>query len=204
MQGEESRVGLCAPGGARVMASIVALLPNGQGVGQGPEYGGLAQPNFKPNLVKVREADCIGCTLCLQACPTAAIVGAAKQVHTVITDDCSGCGLCVPVCPVDCIDAMAPPVGHRLTVQDGDGSLSRDASLQVWQLVRAKQARQGQGVRAVTSAREIGEVPDIVPVGGDLAAKIAAARGRARVKYTTKVKPVLPKLLQKKKAKSVL
>jgi electron transport complex protein RnfB len=54
----------------------------------------------------IREAECIGCTKCIQACPTDAILGAAKQMHTVIADECTGCDLCVEPCPVDCIDMI--------------------------------------------------------------------------------------------------
>jgi electron transport complex protein RnfB len=56
------------------------------------------------------EQDCIGCTLCLQACPVDAILGAAKQMHTVIADECTGCELCIPPCPVECIvmEPIAP------------------------------------------------------------------------------------------------
>jgi Na+-translocating ferredoxin:NAD+ oxidoreductase subunit B len=62
----------------------------------------------KPKAVAwIDEAECIGCTLCIQACPVDAIVGAAKQMHTVITAECTGCELCLPPCPVECID-MAP------------------------------------------------------------------------------------------------
>src|SRR3569623_2777920 len=56
-----------------------------------------------PTLAVIDEALCIGCTLCLQACPVDAIVGANKQLHTVIAEDCTGCELCVAPCPVDCI-----------------------------------------------------------------------------------------------------
>jgi electron transport complex protein RnfB len=52
----------------------------------------------------IREHECIGCTLCLQACPVDAIIGAAKQMHVVITDECTGCERCLPPCPVDCIE----------------------------------------------------------------------------------------------------
>jgi electron transport complex protein RnfB len=54
----------------------------------------------------IDEARCIGCTLCIQACPVDAILGAAKQMHTVIEEECTGCGLCVPPCPVNCIDMV--------------------------------------------------------------------------------------------------
>ena len=60
-------------------------------------------------LALVIEADCIGCTKCIQACPVDAIVGASKQMHTVIEPLCTGCELCVPACPVDCIEMLPSP-----------------------------------------------------------------------------------------------
>jgi electron transport complex protein RnfB len=69
-----------------------------------------AHGEHKPRLVAViREAECIGCTKCIQACPVDAIVGAPKLMHTVLADWCMGCELCLPPCPVDCIDLVAPP-----------------------------------------------------------------------------------------------
>jgi electron transport complex protein RnfB len=59
------------------------------------------------SVAVIDEQWCIGCTLCIQACPVDAIVGAAKRMHTVLAADCTGCGLCVPPCPVDCI-ALPP------------------------------------------------------------------------------------------------
>lgn len=57
----------------------------------------------------IREAECIGCTKCIQACPVDAILGAAKQMHTVIASECTGCDLCLEPCPVDCIDMIPQP-----------------------------------------------------------------------------------------------
>ena len=54
----------------------------------------------------IREAECIGCTKCIQACPVDAIMGSAKSMHTVITAECTGCELCIAPCPVDCIDML--------------------------------------------------------------------------------------------------
>ncbi len=61
-------------------------------------------PGIAPRLTAViDEASCIGCTLCIDACPVDAIIGAAKRMHTVLPSWCTGCELCVPPCPVDCI-----------------------------------------------------------------------------------------------------
>jgi electron transport complex protein RnfB len=57
----------------------------------------------------IRPEDCIGCTKCLDVCPTDAIIGASQLLHSVITEDCIGCERCVPACPVDCIDLMPMP-----------------------------------------------------------------------------------------------
>ncbi|MHB8668107.1 MAG: RnfABCDGE type electron transport complex subunit B, partial [Burkholderiales bacterium] len=63
-------------------------------------------------LALIDETRCIGCTLCIQACPVDAIVGAAKLMHTVIADVCTGCELCLPPCPVDCIDMVPLAPAH--------------------------------------------------------------------------------------------
>lgn len=90
----------CPPGGDETIAALAQLLslPTLQ---VDPARGiAPAQVAF------IREAECIGCTKCIQACPVDAIVGAAKFMHTVIADECTGCDLCVAPCPVDCIDML--------------------------------------------------------------------------------------------------
>ena len=66
----------------------------------------------------IHEADCIGCTLCIQACPFDALVGATRRMHTVVESLCTGCGLCVPPCPVDCISMVAVSPERIWTRQD--------------------------------------------------------------------------------------
>ena len=88
----------CPPGGAEGIARLAAVL--GKPVIPLNPLNGVERP--RPVAV-IDEAICIGCTLCIQACPVDAIVGAAKQMHTVIPDLCTGCDLCVAPCPVDCI-----------------------------------------------------------------------------------------------------
>lgn len=91
----------CPPGGDAVAAALAWLL-------DAPTLRyDRARGEHLPNQVAVvREAECIGCTKCIQACPIDAIVGAAERMHTTMQDACSGCALCVPVCPVDCIDLV--------------------------------------------------------------------------------------------------
>ncbi|MDG9923641.1 MULTISPECIES: RnfABCDGE type electron transport complex subunit B [unclassified Pseudomonas] len=88
----------CPPGGSATIHAIAQLL-------QVPELP-LELPEVPPQIALIREAECIGCTKCIQACPVDAIVGAAKLMHTVITAECTGCELCVAPCPVDCIDIL--------------------------------------------------------------------------------------------------
>jgi len=88
----------CPPGGAEGVARLAALL--GKPVIPINPVNGMERP--RPVAV-IDETLCIGCTLCIQACPVDAIVGAAKQMHTVVNDLCTGCDLCVAPCPVDCI-----------------------------------------------------------------------------------------------------
>ncbi len=92
----------CPPGGAEGVARLARLL--GKPVIPINPVHGLERE--RP-VALIDESACIGCTLCIQACPVDAIVGAAKQMHTVIAELCTGCDLCVPPCPVDCI-AMIP------------------------------------------------------------------------------------------------
>ena len=89
----------CAPGGDDTIKKIAVLM--------GVEVQALDDTHEHNNVPKVAyiiEEDCIGCTKCIQACPVDAIIGAAKQMHTIIIDECTGCDLCVAPCPVDCIE----------------------------------------------------------------------------------------------------
>ena len=94
-QGE--RLDLCPPGGQRVVAALETLL------GRDAERE-LADPTEK--IARIVEKDCIGCALCIDACPVDAIAGASKYLHAVIPERCTGCELCVPACPVDCIELV--------------------------------------------------------------------------------------------------
>jgi electron transport complex protein RnfB len=91
----------CPPGGQTTIEALADLL----GVEAVPLDAEHGEESVK-TVAYIREDECIGCTKCIQACPVDAILGAAKQMHTVIISECTGCDLCVEPCPVDCIDML--------------------------------------------------------------------------------------------------
>ena len=95
----EAPINQCPPGGEQVIVALADLL----GVEPEPLNEEHGEHKNLPMVAVIDEQTCIGCTLCIQACPVDAILGAAKHMHTVIADECTGCELCIPPCPVDCI-----------------------------------------------------------------------------------------------------
>ena len=92
----------CPPGGEATIAALADLL-DVEAIPLNEEHG---EEKAAAAVAYIREDECIGCTKCIQACPVDAILGAAKQMHTVIVSECTGCDLCVEPCPVDCIDMI--------------------------------------------------------------------------------------------------
>jgi len=113
----------CPPGGAEGVA-ILARLTGQPVLPLNVEHG-----HEGPMTVAViDEAWCIGCTLCIKACPTDAILGSNKVMHTVIESACTGCDLCLPVCPVDCIE-MVPVSGNKTGWEAWSSELAAQARL---------------------------------------------------------------------------
>ena len=101
----EAGIDHCPPGGdagARALATLLGV--------EAKPYDRSRGVQPPPLVAAVVEADCIGCTKCIQACPVDAIIGAAKAMHVVLEPLCTGCALCVPACPVDCI--VMQPAGR--------------------------------------------------------------------------------------------
>lgn len=98
----EAPINKCVPGGTTTVIALAELL------GREPEplEGGVEKPKA---IAVIDERECIGCTLCIQACPVDAIMGAAKQLHAVIASECTGCELCLKPCPVECIHMVPIP-----------------------------------------------------------------------------------------------
>jgi len=160
----EAGINQCPPGGAEGVARLARLtgLP---ALPLSAEHG----EEGPRRLAVVDEAWCIGCTLCLQACPVDSIVGGPKGMHTVIAPLCTGCELCIPVCPVDCISL----------VDASDGRTGWDA----WSPAQADEARERFAFHRERLARDAAEqqarmaqrsAPDAAAV------QAALARARAR------------------------
>lgn len=118
----EAQINQCPPGGQEGVQRLAAL--TGRPVLPLNPIHGLEGPR---QLAVIDEAWCIGCTLCIKACPVDCIVGAPKQMHVIVSEQCTGCELCLPACPVDCISLQA--------VTPGRGG---------WQAWSAEQAAQAQ------------------------------------------------------------
>jgi electron transport complex protein RnfB len=163
-----AEINRCPPGGGETISALAALLHMPE-LPLNPECG-----EIRPRtLAFIDEAVCIGCTLCIQACPVDAIVGAAKQMHTVIADHCTGCELCVPPCPVDCISLPPHPVEG---ISPAFAALSRERYNKRLVRLERNQADRAQRRRAKNETPESPEQRKQRIVAAALA--IAKTRGR--------------------------
>ncbi|MDQ6618832.1 MAG: RnfABCDGE type electron transport complex subunit B [Pseudomonadota bacterium] len=166
-QGEA--INRCPPGGETVLRAIAELTARPI-VALDPSRG----PTGPPQRAVIDETRCIGCALCIAACPVDAIAGGPKRMHAVIAALCSGCELCVPSCPVDCIGMIS--AGRQWSRSDASSARERHDS-------RAERETSG----AVTRLAPSGDAPSDQPSSRMLssderksAAALALARARAR------------------------
>ena len=147
----QAGINQCPPGGAEGIARLAALTGRPV-VPLAPDHG-IEGPR---SVAVIDEAWCIGCTLCIKACPTDAILGGNKHMHTVIEPWCTGCELCIPACPVDCI-SLENVTGERTgwaawTAADAGTARQRYEARSV-RLVR-EEADQQQRLQAMTRPRQ--------------------------------------------------
>jgi electron transport complex protein RnfB len=156
----------CPPGGDATIAAL-ARLTGHPVVPLDPAFGAHA------GLVVARidEAACIGCTLCIAACPVDAILGAPKRMHDVAPSLCSGCELCVPACPVDCI-ALVPAERGWITEDAAAARIRHEAR-------RARLARGERVARRPAAATDAGRAQREASVAAALARARARRGGRA-------------------------
>ncbi len=135
---DEAEINQCPPGGEEGIVRLAAL------TGRAPLPLSAAHGVEAPRTVAfIDENWCIGCTLCLKACPTDAIAGSIKRMHTVIESWCTGCELCIPVCPVDCIE-----------LENASGNLTGWAA---WSPIQARTALERYTLHTARQAREKAE-----------------------------------------------
>lgn len=101
----QASIDRCPPGGVTTLKALGKLL----NIDPAPYLESVKLATRPPQRAVIREAECIGCTKCIPACPVDVIIGSAKHMHTILEHECTGCGLCVDPCPVDCIDLIEEP-----------------------------------------------------------------------------------------------
>ncbi len=100
---QETDINRCPPGGETTLNALAVLLER-----PAISLSDDCEPFAGRKVARIIEAQCIGCTLCIDPCPVGAILGASKQMHSVLIEDCNGCELCIHMCPVDCIEMVEP------------------------------------------------------------------------------------------------
>ncbi len=174
----EAAINQCPPGGQEGVRRLATITGR-------PELplnaeNGLEAPR---TLAVIDEAWCIGCTLCIKACPTDAILGANKRMHTVIAEHCTGCELCIPVCPVDCIE---------LVNASGEAT-----GWSAWSAAQAEHARRRYGVHRQRTGRKANEP---VRTTAQTATEQAGAQADTPSAPATDKKATLAAILAKAKA----
>ncbi|WP_426195838.1 electron transport complex subunit RsxB [Massilia sp. DWR3-1-1] len=181
----EAHINQCPPGGQQGIERLAAI--TGQRVIPLNPVNGFERPR---SVAFIDESLCIGCTLCIQACPVDAILGAAKQMHTILPSQCTGCDLCVAPCPVDCI-VMFPVTGdatgwNAWTAEQAEAARARH-DFRSARLQREREENDARlAAKAVAKLRDVNAETSNTPA--ELAEKerkraiIAAAIERARQK----------------------
>ncbi len=180
----EAEIDQCPPGGAEGIAKLAALL--GRKARPLNPANGVEQPRA---AALIDESWCIGCTLCIQACPVDAIVGAPKLMHTVLLEHCTGCELCIPPCPVDCIEMVeVAELARRGAAIADHGAEQRAAEARAryqFNLARSAREREEREARLAAKAdrkRRRTDRAAISPGAERKQAAIRAALERARAR----------------------
>ena len=175
----EAPLDQCPPGGAEGIRQLAQLLGRPE-LPLNPQFGGEGPRR----VVYIEEATCIGCTLCIQACPVDAIIGAPKRMHAVVEADCTGCELCLPVCPMDCIaleDASGGATGWAAwSPAQANAARARYADRQARLARDAREDDERLAAKAAPPAVEAASLDD--PKRAAIAAALARARVRAKAR----------------------
>jgi H+/Na+-translocating ferredoxin:NAD+ oxidoreductase subunit B len=181
----QADINQCPPGGAQGIAKLAALL--GREVIPLDPVHGVEKPLA---AALIDEQWCIGCTLCIQACPVDAIVGAAKRMHSVLLEQCTGCELCVAPCPVDCIEMIEVTALIARGAAIAAAGPAAEESRTRYQMRQARLARDHQEARARLAEKARAKVQQIDQESSAAHAQrkraaIAAALERARARRSS-------------------
>lgn len=170
----EADINQCPPGGDVTIRGLAALLGK-IGKPLNTEYG----VHEAKQIAVIDEDICIGCVMCIKACPTDAIVGAAKQMHTVIEQDCTGCKLCLEPCPVDCIEMVetneTPEAGWRWDDYSPD-KVARARNLTEAKLARLTKRQQDKS--SLDKLKELRKTQGSDQIKSDIAAALQRVKDR--------------------------
>ncbi|HJU21823.1 MAG TPA: RnfABCDGE type electron transport complex subunit B [Casimicrobiaceae bacterium] len=161
----DADINRCPPGGDTTIAALATLLSR-----NAPPLDTTCGTPGPLRIAKIDEPSCIGCTLCVAACPVDAIIGAQKRMHAILVSLCSGCELCIPACPVDCISMVS--TGREWTRADAVDARLRHAKRQ------ARIAKERD--RETTVIEADAQTPDAHAATRSDAAAAAMARARER------------------------
>ena len=161
----EAGINQCPPGGDEGIHRLAAVTSQPY-VPLNPEHGVEASRS----VVWIDENWCIGCTLCIEACPVDAIIGTHKRMHTVIESACTGCELCLPVCPVDC-----------MLVENASGDATGWAA---WSASAAEQARQRYAARQARLSAPVVAAPSLPETHKQSRVEAALARAKAQTAHS--------------------
>jgi Na+-translocating ferredoxin:NAD+ oxidoreductase subunit B len=154
----QASINQCPPGGAEGIARLAAITGRDV-IALNPTHG--AEGPRK--MMFIDEAWCIGCTLCINACPVDCIVGAPKVMHTIIEDLCTGCELCLPACPVDCILVEEATPGRSGWDAWSEGDADRARTRYAAHQIRAQRAAQDNDTRLAVKAEH--KLADVAAAG---------------------------------------
>lgn len=181
----ETGINRCPPGGKVTIRALANLL----GTPELPLDPAIPAATNRV-LARVIERDCIGCTLCLRACPVDAIIGARRHMHSVLEQGCTGCGLCAPHCPTSCIELIP----HPSPASGPWPNYSLEESTQASHAWRKRQERLARKTNPRNSPEDSGQASDRDSIRAEIQAAVERVRSRRQ-------RPIVPLQLSTRSVK---